>query len=137
VGLAAVITVLAGMDFLRRNKSLASTASWRGRGLMQEGTQLDLPFGSMRFSLVFLFVISVRRIPNSYLLDGIHGGGRWIRALLRLPQSFRVLDADPVMADNLMLLYLGGKCWPLQLLLIGFWYTGRQKMDTAARKPSS
>ncbi len=133
VGLAAIITLVIGYEFLSagEGESYRYVAwSWVSAGSFA----VDFAFRLDALSMVFLFVITfvgflIHIYSTGYMADD-DGFSRFFAYLNLFVCSMLLL----VLADNLMLLYLGwegvGLC---SYLLIGFWYT-EEKNGYAARK---
>jgi NADH-quinone oxidoreductase subunit L len=132
VGLAAFITILVGIDFLSGdNNSFQQTAwQWIDAG----GLSVGFSFYLDALTLVFLFVITfVGFLIHVYSVEFMKdddGFARFFAYLNLFVSAMLIL----VLADNLVLLYLGwegvGLC---SYLLIGFWYK-EAKNGYAARK---
>ncbi|HTE31362.1 MAG TPA: NADH-quinone oxidoreductase subunit L [Chryseolinea sp.] len=132
VGLSALITVLVGIDFLSTGQTSFQYLAWRW---FQVG-DLDTSFSFYldKLSLVFIFVITfVGFLIHIYSIEFMEedpGFSRFFAYLNLFVCSMLIL----VLAENLLLLYLGwegvGLC---SYLLIGFWYT-EEKNGYAARK---
>jgi NADH-quinone oxidoreductase subunit L len=132
IGLAAVITILIGLGFLN-NPSLSYHQvlwSWIDVG----GFAPAFAFHLDALSMVFIFVITfVGFLIHLYSIEFMHddeGFSRFFAYLNLFVCSMLIL----VLADNLVLMYLGwegvGLC---SYLLIGFWYK-EEKNGYAARK---
>ncbi len=134
VGLSAVITVLVGMDFLSTsapdNSFTQVLWTWMSIGSFSP----DFAFHLDALSLVFLFVITfvgfLIHVYSTEFMAEDDGFSRFFAYLNLFVCSMLIL----VLAENLVLLYLGwegvGLC---SYLLIGFWYT-EEKNGYAARK---
>lgn len=132
VGLAAILTILIGLDFMSSGQESFHQVLW---------TWMDVDGFAPRFALyldalsvVFIFVITfVGFLIHVYSIGFMADDGGFARffAFLNL-FVFSMLIL--VLADNLVLLYLGwegvGLC---SYLLIGFWYH-EEKNGYAARK---
>jgi NADH-quinone oxidoreductase subunit L len=132
VGLAAVVTLLVGQDFLSSGSPSFDKCVWTW--LNVAGYKIDFAFHLDALSLVFLFVITfvgflIHIYSTGFMADD-EGFARFFTYLNLFVCSMLIL----VLANNLMLLYLGwegvGLC---SYLLIGFWYT-EEKNGYAARK---
>jgi NADH-quinone oxidoreductase subunit L len=132
VGLSAVFTVIIGADFAASGEQAYHQTLWTwfdvGGLAPAMGLYLD------RLTVVFLFVITfvgflIHVYSMGYMADD-EGYSRFFAYLNLFVFSMLIL----VMADNLVLLYLGwegvGLC---SYLLIGFWYK-EEKNGYAARK---
>jgi NADH-quinone oxidoreductase subunit L len=123
ISLAAVFTVLAGLDFLHGNSSGAAFDQilWQWIDVFGFSPRIGLHLDSV--SLTFLFVITfVGALIHLYSAPFMwkeQGYARFF-VFMNLFVGFMLLL---VLADNLLLLYLGwegvGLC---SYLLIGFWY---------------
>jgi NADH-quinone oxidoreductase subunit L len=134
VGLAAVVTILVGMDFLPNSAKDISWDQIAWAWVTVGGFKIDFAFHLDALSLVFLFVITfvgfLIHIYSTEFMADDEGFARFFAYLNLFVCSMIIL----VLANNLMLLYLGwegvGLC---SYLLIGFWYT-EEKNGYAARK---
>ena len=134
VGLAAVITILVGLDFLSGSSDLSFYRQVAWTWMNVSGFTIDFAFHLDALSLVFLFVITfvgfLIHVYSTEFMAEDDGFSRFFAYLNLFVCSMLIL----VLADNLMLLYLGwegvGLC---SYLLIGFWYT-EEKNGYAARK---
>src|SRR6267142_2705999 len=134
VGLAALITVLVGLDFLFGPADLSFYRQVAWTWMTLSGFTIDFAFQLDALSLVFLFVITfvgfLIHVYSTEFMAEDEGFSRFFAYLNLFVCSMLIL----VLADNLMLLYLGwegvGLC---SYLLIGFWYTD-EKNGYAARK---
>lgn len=123
VAVSALITIIAGIDFLSYpsiNEAYTVTVwKWIDAG----GFTADISFRLDALSLVFCFVITfVGALIHLYsveFMSGDEGYARFFAYMNLFVCSMLIL----VLADNLLLLYLGwegvGLC---SYLLIGFWY---------------
>lgn len=132
VGLAALITIYVGIDFLSGGQdSFQYTA---GNWINTAGLAAGFSFHLDALSLVFIFVITfvgfLIHVYSAEFMEEDDGFARFFAYLNLFVCSMLLL----VLADNLVLLYLGwegvGLC---SYLLIGFWYT-EEKNGYAARK---
>jgi NADH-quinone oxidoreductase subunit L len=134
VGLSAVLTILVGLDFLSTAPVAHSFVQVAWTWINITGYTIDFGFHLDALSLVFLFVITfvgfLIHIYSTEFMADDDGFSRFFAYLNLFVGSMLIL----VLADNLMLLYLGwegvGLC---SYLLIGFWYT-EEKNGYAARK---
>jgi NADH-quinone oxidoreductase subunit L len=134
VGLAAIITILAGLDFISGSTDLTFYRQVAWTWISVSGFTIDFAFHLDALSLVFLFVITfvgfLIHVYSTEFMAEDDGFSRFFAYLNLFVCSMLIL----VLADNLMLLYLGwegvGLC---SYLLIGFWYT-EEKNGYAARK---
>ncbi|WP_338574260.1 NADH-quinone oxidoreductase subunit L [Erwinia billingiae] len=132
VGLAALTTVFVGMDFFSQGQAPYTQALWTW---MQVGNfKIDVNFTLDGLSLTMLSVVTgvgfFIHIFASWYMRGEEGYSRFFAYTNLFIASMVVL----VLADNLMLMYLGwegvGLC---SYLLIGFYYTD-PKNGAAAMK---
>src|SRR5260221_3785743 len=134
VGLAALITILVGLDFLSGSADVNFYNQVAWTWISVSGFTIDFAFHLDALSLVFLFVITfvgfLIHVYSTEFMAEDDGFSRFFAYLNLFVCSMLIL----VLADNLMLLYLGwegvGLC---SYLLIGFWYT-EEKNGYAARK---
>ena len=132
IGVAAVITIIVGLDFLSSGESSYRHVAWNWFEVA--GLSTAFAFHLDALSLVFLFVITfVGFLIHIYSVGFMHddaGFTRFFSYLNLFVCSMLLL----VLADNLVLMYLGwegvGLC---SYLLIGFWYE-EEKNGYAARK---
>jgi NADH-quinone oxidoreductase subunit L len=132
VGLSALLTILVGIDF--KSSSLASYRQvlwhWVEVGNFKSDCALNLDALSLVFIFVITFVGFLIHLYSAEFMIGDEGYARFFTYLNLFVGSMLLL----VLADNLMLLYLGwegvGLC---SYLLIGFWYEEKKNGD-AARK---
>jgi NADH-quinone oxidoreductase subunit L len=132
VGVAAFVTILVGSEFLSSSTPSYNQVLWDW--LSVGGLSLPFAFHLDALSLVFLFVITfVGFLIHVYSTEFMHddpGFSRFFAYLNLFVCSMLIL----VLADNLVLMYLGwegvGLC---SYLLIGFWYEEKKNGD-AARK---
>jgi NADH-quinone oxidoreductase subunit L len=134
VGVAAVVTIVVGLDFLSGPTELNFYRQVAWTWISVSGFTIDFAFHLDALSLVFLFVITfvgfLIHVYSTEFMAEDDGFSRFFAYLNLFVCSMLIL----VLADNLMLLYLGwegvGLC---SYLLIGFWYT-EEKNGYAARK---
>lgn len=132
IGLAAVLTILIGYDFLASGKEPYLHVAWNWFQAGDLSTTFSFYLDSL--SMVFIFVITfVGFLIHIYSIEFMQedeGFSRFFAYLNLFVCSMLIL----ILADNLVLLYLGwegvGLC---SYLLIGFWYT-EEKNGYAARK---
>jgi NADH-quinone oxidoreductase subunit L len=132
IGIAAVLTLLVGYDFLNSGLPSYQFVAWEWFSV--DALNIAFAFHLDALSLVFLFVITfVGFLIHIYSTGYMHDDAGFTRffAYLNLFVCSMLLL---VLADNLVLLYLGwegvGLC---SYLLIGFWYE-EEKNGYAARK---
>jgi NADH-quinone oxidoreductase subunit L len=132
VGLSALITILVGIDFQSSSSESFRQVLWHW---VEAGNfKADFALNLDALSLVFIFVITfvgfLIHLYSAEFMVGDEGYARFFTYLNLFVGSMLML----VLADNLMLLYLGwegvGLC---SYLLIGFWYEEKKNGD-AARK---
>lgn len=122
VGLSAVLTLVLGGMFLSssdQDEMVVTLWQWLSTG----GLTVNIAFHLDALSLVFIFVITfvgfLIHLYSGEFMAGDEGYSRFFAYMNLFVCSMLVL----VMADNLLLLYLGwegvGLC---SYLLIGFWY---------------
>lgn len=132
VGLSALLTILIGIDFVN-----ASTPSfhqllwvWMDVDVFKVSFALTLDALSLVFIFVITFVGFLIHLYSTEFMAEDQGYSRFFAYLNLFVSSMLIL----VLADNLVLMYLGwegvGLC---SYLLIGFWYEEKQNGD-AARK---
>lgn len=132
IGIAALLTILVGYDFLASGKEPYLHVAWNWFQAGDLSTTFSFYLDSL--SMVFIFVITfVGFLIHIYSIEFMQedeGFSRFFAYLNLFVCSMLIL----VLADNLVLLYLGwegvGLC---SYLLIGFWYT-EEKNGYAARK---
>ena len=131
IGVAALITLLIGFEFLSSPTTFNQIVwNWVSVG----GLNLPFAFHLDALSLAFIFVITfVGFLIHVYSTEFMHddpGFSRFFAYLNLFVCAMLIL----VLADNLVLMYLGwegvGLC---SYLLIGFWYEEKKNGD-AARK---
>jgi NADH-quinone oxidoreductase subunit L len=132
VGLASLVTILIGIDFMRTGQTSYQQLLWEW--ISVGGFTPSFAFHLDALSLVFTFVITfvgflIHVYSTEFIADD-DGFSRFFTYLNLFVGSMLIL----VLADNLLLMYLGwegvGLC---SYLLIGFWYEERKNGD-AARK---
>jgi NADH-quinone oxidoreductase subunit L len=132
VGLAALITLIVGSDFISSSSKSFNAVAWQW--LDVAGLSAAFAFHLDALSLVFIFVITfvgflIHIYSAEFMVDD-DGYARFFAYLNLFVSSMLIL----VLADNLVLMYLGwegvGLC---SYLLIGFWYA-EEKNGYAARK---
>ena len=134
VGLAALATILVGLDFMSTAGTINSYQqvlwAWISVGNFSPNFALHLDALSLVFIFVITFVGFLIHVYSAEFMTGDDGFARFFAYLNLFVCSMLIL----VLADNLTLLYLGwegvGLC---SYLLIGFWYT-EEKNGYAARK---
>jgi NADH-quinone oxidoreductase subunit L len=132
VGLAALVTLFVGADFISSGSKSFDVTAWQW--LDVAGLLAGFSFHLDALSLVFLFVITfvgflIHIYSAEFMVDD-DGYARFFAYLNLFVSSMLIL----VLANNLVLMYLGwegvGLC---SYLLIGFWYA-EEKNGYAARK---
>jgi len=132
VGLAALVTLIAGMEFLggSREAFIQPLWTWMAVGTFDIGVKLHLDGLSLTMLSVITGVGFLIHIFASWYMRGEEGYSRFFAYTNLFIASMVVL----VLADNMMLMYLGwegvGLC---SYLLIGFYYTD-PKNGAAAMK---
>lgn len=134
VALSAVITIIAGIDFLSltgENKAVTSVLySWISTGGFNASVSFVLDPLSLVFCFVITFVGALIHLYSIEFMDHEEGFSRFFAYMNLFVGSMLIL----VLADNLLLLYMGwegvGLC---SYLLIGFWYKEPEN-GYAARK---
>jgi NADH-quinone oxidoreductase subunit L len=132
IGLSALITILIGVDFMSSGSKPFRQLLWNWIDVA--GLNTSFAFHLDALSLVFIFVITfVGFLIHLYSIEFMaedEGFARFFAYLNLFVCSMLIL----VLADNLVLMYLGwegvGLC---SYLLIGFWYEEKKNGD-AARK---
>lgn len=129
--LSSIITIIAGITFLSDTPETGSVTNhiytWLKIGTFNVGINLLLDPLSLVFCFVITFVGALIHIYSVEFMSGDEGFNRFFSYMNLFVGSMLIL----VLADNLMLLYLGwegvGLC---SYLLIGFWY--REPANVAA-----
>ncbi|HEY0655916.1 MAG TPA: proton-conducting transporter membrane subunit, partial [Chryseosolibacter sp.] len=132
VGLSAMVSIIFGFSFLRDSGQVIDQHLWTWFSI--NGFAPGIAFHLDALSMVFIFVITfVGFLIHLYSIEFMHdddGFTRFFAFLNLFVCSMLIL----VLADNLVLIYLGwegvGLC---SYLLIGFWYK-EEKNGYAARK---
>jgi len=132
IGLSALITILIGVDVMSSGSKPFTQLLWNWIDVA--GLNTSFAFHLDALSLVFIFVITfVGFLIHLYSIEFMaedEGFARFFAYLNLFVCSMLIL----VLADNLVLMYLGwegvGLC---SYLLIGFWYEEKKNGD-AARK---
>lgn len=132
IGVAALISIAIGFDFIQNPSQSYHQVLWSWINV--DGFAPAFAFHLDALSMVFIFVITfVGFLIHLYSAEFMHddeGFGRFFAYLNLFVCSMLIL----VLADNLVLMYLGwegvGLC---SYLLIGFWYK-EEKNGYAARK---
>jgi NADH-quinone oxidoreductase subunit L len=132
VGLAAVVTLLIGFEFLAGSRTPYEQVLWTWIDVAGFTPEIALRLDAL--SLVFIFVITfvgfLIHLYSAEFMQDDEGYARFFTFLNLFVGSMLIL----VLANNLVMLYLGwegvGLC---SYLLIGFWYQ-EEKNGYAARK---
>ena len=132
VGLAALTTFIVGLSFVGSGVPAFSQSLWTWMNV--GGLSPRIAFHLDALSLVFIFVITfvgfLIHVYSAEFMEEDEGYARFFTYLNLFVASMLIL----VLADNLVLMYLGwegvGLC---SYLLIGFWYRD-EKNGYAARK---
>jgi len=140
VGSAALVTALAGIDFIDHGSARHVTALWTWFAV--DGLTVRVAFALDALALLMLVVITgigflIHLYSTEYMVHEIDDGGH---AAADYPRFFAYMNlfvaamCTLVLADDLLLLFLGwegvGVC---SYLLIGFWYRDPAN-GAAARK---
>ena len=123
IGIAAILTLIAGFDFLKSLPEVKSYSVNVWEWIKAGNLKVDISFTLDALSLVFCFVITfVGFLIHLYSVEFMakdEGFTRFFAYMNLFVGSMLIL----VLADNILLLYLGwegvGLC---SYLLIGFWY---------------
>jgi NADH-quinone oxidoreductase subunit L len=123
VGIAALLTLIIGFDFLVSSPSQGTLMVTLWEWLSTGGLTASIAFRLDALSLVFIFVITfIGFLIHVYSVEFMaedEGYARFFAYMNLFVSSMLIL----VLADNLLLMYLGwegvGLC---SYLLIGFWY---------------
>ncbi len=134
VSLSALITIIAGINFLSDKPPEGSVVStlytWMSAGSFTANISLVFDPLSLIFCFVITFVGSLIHLYSVEFMNEDEGFSRFFAYMNLFVSSMLIL----VLADNLLLLYLGwegvGLC---SYLLIGFWYKEPEN-GYAARK---
>jgi NADH-quinone oxidoreductase subunit L len=134
VGISALLTVIAGINFVHPLPEVKSYSVVIWQWLHAANLSANVAFSLDSLSLVFCFVITfvgfLIHIYSIGFMAGDEGFTRFFTYMNLFVGSMLVL----VLADNILLMYLGwegvGLC---SYLLIGFWYKDPAN-GTAARK---
>jgi NADH-quinone oxidoreductase subunit L len=134
VSLSALITIVAGIGFLSHNNTetvwISNIYTWMSTGGFSAGITFLLDPLSLVFCFVITFVGALIHLYSVEFMYDDEGFARFFAYMNLFVGSMLVL----VLADNLLLLYLGwegvGLC---SYLLIGFWYKEPEN-GYAARK---
>lgn len=132
VGASALITILVAFSFISDRTGAIQQSLWQW--ISTSGLTVSFAFHLDALSLVFLFVITfvgfLIHVFSTEFMEEDEGFARYFAYLNLFVCSMLIL----VLADNLLLMYLGwegvGLC---SYLLIGFWYK-EEKNGYAARK---
>jgi NADH-quinone oxidoreductase subunit L len=134
VGISAILTLVIGTSFILTDHAGGSYTINLWEWIRTEGFSASISFSLDALSLIFIFVITfVGFLIHIYSIEFMkddEGFSRFFAYMNLFVGSMLIL----VLADNLLLLYLGwegvGLC---SYLLIGFWYR-EPANGTAARK---
>ena len=131
IGIAALVTMLIGIDFISSPIPFRQVLwNWMDVGGLNTAFALHLDALSMVFIFVITFVGFLIHVYSTEFMADDEGFSRFFAFLNLFVCSMLFL----VLADNLVLMYLGwegvGLC---SYLLIGFWYEEKKNGD-AARK---
>ena len=134
VTLSAILTIISGINFLSSSPAggsyTASLYTWMSSGSFSAGISFMLDPLSLVFCFVITFVGALIHLYSVDFMSEDDGFARFFAYMNLFVGSMLIL----VLADNLLLLYLGwegvGLC---SYLLIGFWYKEPEN-GYAARK---
>jgi NADH-quinone oxidoreductase subunit L len=134
VSLSAVLTIITGISFLSSGNTedswLLNIYTWMSTGGFSAGISFLLDPLSLVFCFVITFVGALIHVYSVAFMEKDEGFSRFFAYMNLFVGSMLIL----VLADNLLLLYLGwegvGLC---SYLLIGFWYREPEN-GYAARK---
>ncbi|MGE5399558.1 MAG: NADH-quinone oxidoreductase subunit L [Ignavibacteriales bacterium] len=134
VGLSALLTIIIGINFINSvpqgNAYTQTLWQWFNVSGLNPGISLKLDAVSLTFIFIITFVGFLIHLYSVGYMEGEEGFSRFFAYMNLFVGAMLML----VLADNLLLLYLGwegvGLC---SYLLIGFWYKDPVNMD-AARK---
>jgi NADH-quinone oxidoreductase subunit L len=132
VGLSALVVILIGVEYIHSSSQPIQQVLWQWMDVA--GFTPSFAFHLDALSLVFIFVITfvgflIHVYSTEFMADD-EGFARFFTYLNLFVASMLVL----VLADNLVLMYLGWESVGLcSYLLIGFWYEEKKNGD-AARK---
>lgn len=131
VGISALITILIGLSFLSSPEPYTHLAwNWFSAGNFSTAFSFRIDVLSMAFIFVITFVGFLIHVYSIGFMHDDDGFNRFFAYLNLFVSAMLIL----ILADNLVLMYLGwegvGLC---SYLLIGFWYT-EEKNGYAARK---
>lgn len=130
VGIAALITVVAGFQFMGQEPFILPLWTWLSVGELNIGITLHLDALSLAFTFVITFVGFLIHVYSTGYMSGDPDFARFFACMNLFVGAMLML----VLADNLLLLYFGwegvGLC---SYLLIGFWYKDPAN-GAAARK---
>lgn len=130
VGIAALITVIAGFQLAGQEQFTLPLWTWLSVGELNIGITLHLDALSLAFTFVITFVGFLIHVYSTGYMSGDPDFARFFACMNLFVGAMLVL----VLADNLLLLYFGwegvGLC---SYLLIGFWYKDPAN-GAAARK---
>jgi NADH-quinone oxidoreductase subunit L len=129
---SAIITIITGIVFINARPDSGAYESFIYTWISTDGFSADVSFILDPLSLVFCFVITfVGALIHLYSIEFMYddeGFNRFFAYMNLFIGSMLIL----VLADNLLLLYLGwegvGLC---SYLLIGFWYKDQANVDAA------
>lgn len=132
VGLSALFTIMVGIELLKEPDTILSASLWTWFDIAGFNPQIAFQVDSL--SIVFVFVITfvgfLIHLYSAEFMSDDDGYARFFAYMNLFVGSMLIL----VLADNLLLLYLGwegvGLC---SFLLIGFWYKEPENA-AAARK---
>ena len=132
VGLSALLTLIAGINYLSTPGEPQSVKLWQWFQVGELSPSFTFLLDPL--SLIFLFVITfvgfLIHLYSAEFMKGDEGFGRFFAYMNLFIASILIL----VLAYNLVLLYLGwegvGLC---SFLLIGFWYKEHENINAAKK----
>jgi NADH-quinone oxidoreductase subunit L len=134
VTLSALVTILVGIEFLRSGPAGSSLSSyiytWLNAGNLSAAISFRLDSLSLVFCFIITFVGALIHLYSVEFMRDDEGFSRFFAYMNLFVASMLIL----VLADNLLLLYLGwegvGLC---SYLLIGFWYKEPVNVNAAKK----
>jgi NADH-quinone oxidoreductase subunit L len=132
IALSAICTLMVGWSFLQQPALVVNVQLWNWirSGALQAGFSLHVDALSITFAFIITFVGALIHIYATEYMQGDEDYARFFACMNLFVGAMLLL----VLADNLLLLYLGwegvGLC---SYLLIGFWYKDPAN-GAAARK---
>ena len=134
VGISAILTIIAGIDFIQALPGVKSYSIVLWQWMQTGNLNANIAFNLDSLSLVFCFVITFVGFLIHIYSIGFMARDEGFTLFFAYMNLFVASMLILVLADNLLLMYLGwegvGVC---SYLLIGFWYKDPAN-GTAARK---